>query len=154
MSMSKPTYLSPCLNSKGTKAVSVATTRSSARAAGAVSTAALSATAARNLLVIRMAWLPVALRASSAPDACKSKMLFLKSRRENLRLIFTGSGSVDGVSESRHNLLNLLAFHDERRGQQHVVAVHAVDGAPHGVDHEPARHRLAFDPRVNLFRRI
>ncbi|CAM2156543.1 hypothetical protein PT2222_30015 [Paraburkholderia tropica] len=50
--------------------------------------------------------------------------------------------------------IDLLRRADERRREQHVVAVPAIDGPAHRIHHQPARERLALDRRMQLERRI
>ena len=37
---------------------------------------------------------------------------------------------------------------DERRREQHMIALAAVYGSAHGVEHQAARHGFTFDPRM------
>ena len=53
-----------------------------------------------------------------------------------------------------HDLFERVVADDERRRQQHVVALPAVDGAAHRVDHQPFGHGARLDARVQLQPRI
>src|SRR5262249_56641492 len=64
------------------------------------------------------------------------------------RLIAFGRCRVDCLAETFDDRVDGAGIDDERRRKQDVVAAHAVRRAAHGIDHQPARHRLPLHPRV------
>src|SRR5262245_4028586 len=138
MSMSKPTYLSPCLNSNGTKAVSVATIRSSACDGWIKAMAAAKAVTRRLLSFIVLSQLGLVVVLSVGPrrgrDACNRR--------------------IDRGAEALDDAADVGSVRDEGRGQQHVVAEPTVDGSAHRVDDQAACHGFRFDSCIQLQRRI
>ena len=59
-------------------------------------------------------------------------------------------GSVHGQAQLLHHLLDVTFVDDIGWREQDVIAVHAVDGATHGITHETVFHRLFFDLLVQL----
>jgi hypothetical protein len=65
-----------------------------------------------------------------------------------------GNCRIDGVAKPAHDLIDIVRRDDVRRCQQHVIALRAVDRSAARISHEPARHALRLDSRVEAQRRI
>ncbi len=49
---------------------------------------------------------------------------------------------VDGAAEFFDDAANQRSIHDEGRRDEHMVSLHPVDSAAHGINQQAARHRL------------
>lgn len=74
----------------------------------------------------------------------------IRARRELKLRRAPRKRAVDGRGEAVDDKIDDGVGDDERRSDEQVIAAHAVEGAAHGVDHEPASHGLALDPGVEL----
>lgn len=61
---------------------------------------------------------------------------------------------IDGVAQPLDDGVDVGGRRDERRGDEHVVAAPAIDGAAHRVDHQSVGHSRLLDSRVQLQRRV
>src|SRR5215469_12671717 len=61
---------------------------------------------------------------------------------------------IDRIAQPFDDYIDRGIVDDERWREQHVVAALSVRGAAHWIDHEPARHRLVLDARIELARRV
>src|SRR6266853_1919109 len=57
---------------------------------------------------------------------------------------------VDRLAETLHDHLNCAVVDDEWRRNKHVIAVHAVHRAAHGIHHKSAGHRFTLNARMHL----
>src|SRR5437660_12435364 len=68
----------------------------------------------------------------------------------------SGDAGVDGAAESIDDLIDVEFADDERRREQHVIALHTVDRAAHRVAEQALAHRrglyLRMQPRLGIER--
>src|SRR6266404_3232747 len=57
---------------------------------------------------------------------------------------------VDRLTETLHDHLDCAVVDDEWRRNKHVIAVHAVNRAAHGIHHQSAGHRFTLNARMHL----
>ena len=61
-----------------------------------------------------------------------------------------GGRGINCFSETFHGCVDLRGVNDERRRNQDMVAARAIHRTAHRIDHQPPRHRFAFDAGVHL----
>src|SRR5689334_6709459 len=66
----------------------------------------------------------------------------------------TGDSRLQGRAEAFDDHVQLGRLDNEGRGEEDVVAVHAVDRPAHRIDDESPLHRLPLDPRMEFRRGI
>src|ERR1700739_3455912 len=82
-----------------------------------------------------------------------------------LRSLYGGLAALTGLSdigerrlergaEAFNDRVDLASLDDEGRRQQNMVAGHGIDCPAHRIDHQPPRHRLALDARMEFRRGI
>src|SRR5262245_52016224 len=65
-----------------------------------------------------------------------------------------GGRGVDCLSETFDGCVDLRGVNDERRRNQNMVTPRAIHRAAHWIDHQPPRHRFAFDAGMHLQFRV
>src|SRR5690606_17048960 len=101
----------------------------------------------------------VQTRWNSASSTCcgtlltDSRLKPAKAMRACMTTLPRGGGG-DGAGKTVDDLVDFLGLNDIGRCQQHMIAMHPVDGAAHRIAHQPSRHRLFLDPGVNAKGRI
>src|SRR5580692_2757278 len=92
------------------------------------------------------AFISSAMRRCSADSGCESfdnlEFIDLSGYRNR------GQGRIDGIRQALDNPVDHRGLSDEGRGDQNVVTALSIQRSTHGINRQPALHRLAFHSTV------